>query len=150
MARSFRGNKRGFSEVIASLIILLIVSLAGAGLYSYSLTTFSSTGDSFRVQTEKKAEQAQERFSIIAVWWDTATQLNLTVLNYGKIEFAIDAVYIDGEKVSAYISGRGETVAKGGIVSVKFTSSISIVVGQTYEIIAVSERGSRDVAYWQA
>jgi archaellum component FlaF (FlaF/FlaG flagellin family) len=150
ISRSFLRNNRGISEIIASLFLLLIVSVAGAALYSSSLSAFSSSSSTFQQQIDQREEQARERLSIIAVWRGTANQLNLTVLNYGKIEFTIDAVYIDGAKVSAYISGRGETVAKDGIVSVKFTSSILIVVGRTYEIIAVSERGSRDVAYWQA
>ena len=148
--RSLFHDKRGVSEIVASLIIILIVSVAGAGLYAYSLNAFSSSGSSFQLQISGREERAQERFSIIAVWWDTVDQLNLTVLNYGKIELAIDAVYIDGTQVSAYTSGKGESVAKGSIVSVNFTSPISILDDQTYEIIAVSERGSRDVVYWKA
>ena len=82
----------------------------------------------------------------------TTGYLNVTVLNYGEIELAIDGVYIDGTQVSAtaYTDGKGETVTKGSIVSVKFFSPVSIVDGQIYEIIAVSERGSRDVVYWEA
>ncbi len=78
--------------------------------------------------------------------------MNITVLNYGKIELAIDSVYIDGTHVSAsaYTDGRGETVAKGSLVSVKFTSPVPIADDQTYEIITVTERGSRDVFYWKA
>ena len=153
MFRSFFRDKRGVSEIVASLIIVLIVCVAGAGLYAYSLNAFSSSGSSFLLQTSGREERARERFSIIAVWWDNSTgqdKMNITVLNYGKIELAIDAVYIDGTQVSAYTSGKGETVAKGSIVSVKFTSSVSILDGQTYEIIAVSERGSKNVVYWKA
>jgi len=78
--------------------------------------------------------------------------MNVTVLNYGKIELVIDAMYVDGTQVSAltYTDGQGETVLKDNLVSVKFTSPVSIVDGQTYEIAAVSERGSRDVLYWEA
>ena len=150
MFRSFFRDKRGVSEIIASLIIVLIASVAGTALYSYSLSAFSSSSSSFQLQSDQREEQARERFSIIVVWWDTANQLNVTVLNYGKIELAIDAVYIDGTQVSTYTSGKGETIAKGSIVSVKFTSPVSILDGQTYEIVAVSERGSKDVVYWEA
>lgn len=150
MLRSLFHDKRGVSEIIASLIIVLIATVAGAALYSYSLSTFSSSSSSFQLQTDQREEQARERFSIIVVWWDTANQLNVTVLNYGKIELAIDAVYIDGTKVSTYTTGIGETITIGNIVSVKFTPPIPILDGQTYEIIAVTERGSRDVVYWEA
>lgn len=152
MIRSFFRGKRGVSEIIASLIIVLIVTVTGTVLYSYSLDAFSSSSSSFQLQTSQSEEQEQERISIIAVWWDGISQLNLTVLNYGKIELAIDAVYIDGRQVSAstYTNGKGETIAVRSRVSVKFTSPISIIDGYTYEISAVSERGSRDVFYWKA
>jgi len=151
MFRSLLNDKRGVSEIVGSLVILLIASVAGAGLYAYSLNAFSSSTNSFLLQTSGSEEYARERLLITAVWWNVTTDyMNVTVLNYGKIEFAIDAVYIDGTQVSAYTSGKGETVAKGSLVSVKFTSPVSIVDGQTYQIIVATERGSRDVVYWKA
>lgn len=150
MARSLLHDKRGVSEVVASLMTILIVSIAGTALYSYSMNTLGSSWSSFLLKTKSREERAQERLSITAVWWDTSNQLNLTILNYGKIELAIDAVYIDGTNVTNFISGQGETVNTGGIISVKFNSPITIQDGQTYEIIAVSQRGSRDVVYWKA
>ena len=88
---------------------------------------------------------------ITTVWWNVTTDyMNITVLNYGKIELAIDRVYVEGTQVSAYTSGRGATIAIGNMNSVKFTSPFQIIDGQTYEIIVVSERGSRDVVYWEA
>jgi archaellum component FlaF (FlaF/FlaG flagellin family) len=153
MSQSFFHDKQGVSEIIASLIILLIVSVVGTGLYAYSLNAFSSSGSSFLLETSEREERARERLLITTVWWNvTNDYMNLTVLNYGKIEFAIDAVYIDGTQVSAaaFTDGIGETVAKESLVCVKFTSPVSIVDDQTYEIIVVSERGSRDVVYWEA
>jgi len=150
MVRSLFHDKRAVSEIVASLIIVLIVSVAGVALYSYSLGAFSSSSSSFQLQTNQREERARERFSIIAVWWDTVDQLNLTVLNYGKIELAIDAVYINGTPVSSYSSGIGTTVGTEKLISIKFTSPVPIQDGQTYEIIAVSERGSKNVVYWKA
>jgi len=153
MLRSLFHDKQGVSEVVASLAMILVVSIAGTALYAYSMDTFSSSGGSYQLQTAQREERARERLLITSVWWNAITDyMNVTVLNYGKIELTIDAVYIDGTQVSAsaYISGRGETIAKGSIVFVKFTSPVSILDGQTYEIIAVSERGSKNVVYWKA
>ncbi len=153
MFRSFFRDKRGVSEVIASLFLILIVCSAGAVLYAYSLNAFSSSGSSYLLQTSARDKRARERLLITTVWWNVTTDyLNVTVLNYGKIELVIDAIYVDGTQVSAltYTDGQGETVLKDNLVSVKFTSPVSIVNGQTYEIAAVSERGSRDVLYWEA
>ena len=149
MLRYFLHDKRGVSEIIASLMMVLIVSAAGVILYTYSLNTFASTGSSFQLQTALREEQARERLLITAVWWDNNNnEMNVTVLNYGKIEIVIDAVYIDGNRVSDYSSGT--TVGKGELVSVKFTSPVSIQDEQTYEIIVVTERGSKNVVYWKA
>lgn len=153
MFRSFFRDKRGVSEVVSSLMMILLVATAGTILYAYSTSTLSSSGSSFQQATAKKEELARERLLITTVWWNISTEyMNVTVLNYGKIELSIDAVYIDGTQVSAatYTDGRGETIGKGSIVSVKFTSPVSLTDGQTYEIITVTERGSRDVVYWEA
>ena len=149
MLRSLIRDTRGVSEVVAGLIIILVVSIAGTALYSYSTDAFSSSWSSFLLQTARREEQARERFSIIAVWSDNVDQLNLTILNYGKIELAIDAVYVDGTRASIN-EGKGTVAAITGKVQVKFTSPVPIQDGQTYEIVAVSERGSGDVVSWKA
>jgi len=130
--------------------MILIVSIIGTALYSYSVDAFGSSWSSSLAQSNKREEQSRERFLIIAVWWDNGDQLNLTILNYGKIELAIDALYIDGTAVTTFISGRGETVTGGNIISVKFYLPITIQNGQAYEIIAVSRRGSRNAVSWKA
>jgi len=150
MTRSLFRNKRGVGEVIASLMMVLIVSVAGVIVYSYSLGTSASSSSFFQLEASQKEERARERFSIIAVWWDTVSQLNLTVLNYGKIELVIDAVYINGTAVSTYSSGDGVPIGTGELICVRFTSPVPIVNRQTYEILAVSRRGSKNVVFWKA
>lgn len=142
-------DRRGVSEIIASLLIVLVVSIAGAALYSYSSEAFASSSNSFQLLTDKREERARERFSIIAVWQDTDDQINVTILNHGKIDLTIDAVYIDGSAATIRI-GRGETITRGDLISLKFISPFSIEEGHTYEIIAVSERGSKDAVYWKS
>ena len=134
-------------------MMILIVSVAGVALYAYSANTFSSSGNAYQLETAQKEEQARERLLITTVWWNATTDyMNVTVLNYGEIELAVDAIYVDGTQVSttAYTNGRGIVMPKSNLVSVKFTSPVSIVDGQTYEIAAVTGRGSRNVVYWEA
>jgi len=150
MIPSFFHDKRGVSEVVASLMMIVLVLIASVAVYSYSIRTFSSSSSLLQLNTALKEEQARERLSIIAVWWDNASQLNVTVLNYGKIELVIDAVYVDGVHASVYISGKGNTLLREGIAAVRFISPVSIADGNTYEITAITERGSRDVVHWEA
>ena len=111
-------DRRGVSEVIASLILILIVSVAGVLLYSYSLSALGSSSSYFQLETSKEEEKVRERFQITAVWWDISNQLNLTIFNHGKIEIAIDAFYINGTQVSAFLSGRGVAIGPREMVSV--------------------------------
>lgn len=143
-------NKNGVSEIIASLMLLLVVSAAGVVLYAYSLGAFNSSTSSFRLYAGGKEEMARERFAIVAVWWAAGNQLNLSVLNYGRIELAIDAVYVNATAVPNFTSGRGIIAGIWELLRVKFTSPVSIVSGRTYEIVAVSQRGDRNAIHWKA
>ena len=146
---SFVRNKRGVSEIIASVVLILIVSSAGIVAYSYSIGAFSSTTSLFQLDTNMKEKQAQERFAVVAVW-NSSNQLNLTVLNYGQIDVAIDAVYVNWTSVANYVAGRGTTIGNGALVQVSFISPVSIQSGSTYNIVTVSKRGSKNAIDWKA
>jgi flagellin-like protein len=143
-------NKRGVSEIIASLILVLIVTSAGVVAYSYSIGAFSSSTSLFQLDTKQKERQAQERFAIIAVWSNTSSQLNLTVLNYGQIDLTLDTVYVNWTSVASYLGGGNTTIGKGVLIQISFTSPVTIQSGSTYEIIVVSTRGSKNAINWKA
>lgn len=149
MKRNFVRDKRGVSEIIASVVLILIVSSAGIVAYSYSIGAFSSSTSLFQLDTNQKEKQAQERFAVVAVW-NSSNQLNLTVLNYGQIDLTIDAVYINWTSVASYLGGRSTTIGKGVLIQISFTSPVTIQSGSTYEIIVVSTRGSTDAIDWKA
>ena len=143
-------NKHGVSEIIASLILILIVSAAGVLAYSISLATFSSSTSHFQLQTGLREEKARERFSIISVRNTTmVNQLNLTIFNYGEIEVTIDSAYIEGTKVND-LTGKGVIVGKEQLTTVQFISPVSIQSGVTYEILVVSSRGGKNAVFWKA
>jgi flagellin-like protein len=148
-ARSLFHDRRGVSEIIASLILVLIVTAAGTVAYSMSLNSFSQSSSLFQLQTGQREEQARERFAVIAVSWDTANRLNLTVLNYGKTDLTVDAVYISGTAVTNP-QGRGVKIGALDLVFVGFDSPTPILAGQTYDILVVSERGSKNEVSWRA
>jgi flagellin-like protein len=150
MKRNFVRDKRGVSEIIASVVLILIVSSAGVVAYSYSIGAFSSSTSLFQLDTKQKEKQTQERFAIIAVWSNTSNQLNLTVLNYGQIDLTIDTVYVNSTSVASYLGGRSTTIGKGVLIQISFTSPVTIQSGSTYEIIVVSTRGSKNAINWKA
>jgi len=141
-------NKRGVSEIIASLILILIVTSAGVIAYSYSIGAFSSSTSLFQLDTNRKERQAQERLAVVAVW-NSSNQLNLTILNYGQIDLTIDTVYVNSTSVASF-DGRNTTKGKGELIPLSFTSPFAIQSGSTYEIIVVSTRGSKNAINWKA
>jgi hypothetical protein len=148
---SFVRSRRGVSEIIADLILMLIVSSAGIVAYSYSIGAFSSSSSIFQLDTSSQENQAQERFAIIAVWENQLTnQLNLTVLNYGQIGLAINTVYVNWTTVTNYLPGWNATKGNGALIQISFTSPIAIQSGSTYQIIAVSTRGNTNAITWKA
>jgi len=143
-------DRRGVSEIIASLILVLIVTAAGTVAYSMSLSSFSQSSSLFRLQTGQREEQARERFSIISVRNTTmVNQLNLTIFNYGEIEVTIDSAYVEGTKVID-LTGKGVIVGKEQLTTVQFISPVSIRSGVTYEILVVSSRGGKNAVFWKA
>jgi hypothetical protein len=149
---SFVRSRRGVSEIIADLILMLIISSAGIVAYSYSIGAFTSSSSIFQLDTSSQENQAQERFAIIAVWEGLATtnQLNLTVLNYGQIGLTINAVYINWTTVTNYLPGWNTTIGNGALVQVGFISPITIQSGSNYQITVVSTRGSTNAITWKA
>ena len=149
-ASSLFHDRRGVSEIIASLILVLIVTAAGTVAYSMSLSSFSQSSSLFRLQTGQREEKARERFLIIRVRNTTmGDQLNLTIFNYGEIEVTIDSAYVEGTKVID-LTGKGVIVGKEQLTTVQFISPVSIQSGVTYEILVVSSRGGKNAVFWKA
>ncbi len=146
--KRFLQCKRGVSEIIGSLIIILIVTIAGVAVYAYSLNAISVSSSELNQQSKIYSELAQERFEVIRVW-NNDLHFNVTVLNFGKTDFAVDAVYVNGVLVQQYISGKGRTVGVGELVTVEFNSPIAFSSGEVLRILVVSERGGRNTVLFQ-
>lgn len=128
--------------------MLLVVSLLGTTLYAYSQTSLNSLQESFQYSLTLEEERVKEKFRVLAVWWDGSDLLNITILNYGKVDISVDAIYIDNKPATRFLSGRGETVYTLKLVHVKLTSPVAIVEGRGYDIVVVSERGVRCEYLW--
>jgi len=142
---------RGVSEVIASLILLLIISVLGTFLYSYTLTVTGLQQSALQGEVQMEIERAQERFRVIAVGWSgSGDLLNLTILNYGKLDIKIVDIYINGERVTSYHAGRRETIYTSRWGKISLTSPVPISPDTLYEIVMVSERGVSHVHSWES
>ena len=144
-------KRRGISEIISTIILILIVSVAGTYLFAYSTTYIQAQNDQFLSDNEITVGKAQERFTVTTVWWSGSGQfLNLTIYNYGQNDIAISDIYIDGVRVSDYSFGRNVKILTGDLHQIGITSPIAITSGFSYKISIVSSRGVSKSVYWEA
>ena len=144
-------KRRGVSEIISTIIIILIVSVAGSLLFTYSLELFQKQQDKALLENRLSTNQIQERFKFIAVWWNGNDDLlNITVYNYGTLDVEISDIYIDGVRVQTFFFGRNEVILTENYLKVAFTSPVTLVVGKTYSFKIVSSNGVKKVANWEA
>ncbi len=144
-------KRRGVSEIISTIIIILIVSVAGSLLFTYSSEVFQRQQDRAIRENKLSVDQAQELFRFTAVWWDGNDDLlNITVYNYGMLDIDISDIYIDGVRVQTYFFGRNELILTEKYLRVAFTSPVTIVAGETYSINIVSSNGVKKVGNWEA
>ena len=135
-------RRRGVSEIIGSLIILLIVTTLGTYLYNHSLTIISYQQESLETELIIASERAQERLKITAIWWSPIYDvLNITVFNYGSSETQVSDVYINNERVVNYLSGRNQVIDSMELTKVVFEPPSLIDPETLFEIVIVSQRG---------
>ena len=144
-------RRRAVSEVVASLVILLVVSILGTSLYSFSLNVMRSQQENFFLQSRAEAFRAQERLKVVYVGWSGSDNtLNLTVLNHGKIEISLAEVYVNGEKVNSYNDGLGAKIVTSRLAGLSFTSPVNVAPDKLYQFVIVSERGVSHVHSWES
>ncbi|MCW4005166.1 MAG: hypothetical protein NWF04_01000 [Candidatus Bathyarchaeota archaeon] len=150
MLKKLLRNKKGVSEVIGSLILIFIVTVAGVAVYAYSVSSFNSSSSFFQQQSQNDAAQVRESFSITRVWYDTSNQFNLTLFNHGEIDITINAVYLNGTAVTQYLTETNVRIGVNELFWLKLVSPIPIESGSTLEILVVTQRGGKGTVFYKA
>jgi hypothetical protein len=144
-------RNRAVSEVVATLVILLIISILGTSIYSFSLTTVRSQQDRLRSEISKEVSRTRERLKIVYVHWNgLGDRLNITFLNYGLLEANIVKIYVDGEMVTTYHEGLEVHIPDSELGLISFTSPVEISPDELYDIVFVTGRGVSNVHTWQS
>jgi len=143
-------DNRAVSEIVASLILLLIVVALGTFLYGYAVSFTGEQNEAFKGEIATEAEKAQERFRVLAVWWSgSGDDLNLTILNYGRLDIEIVDAYVNGRMVESYYAGRRLPILTSQLGRIRFRSPLPVTEGSLYEIVLVSGRGVSYVYRWE-
>ena len=135
-------RRRGSSELIGSLMILLIISALGTILYNYSLDAMNRQKNILESDIKIALEKAQVRIKVIFVHSNySSDMLNLTILNYGVSSVTIDDVYINNTIVQTYLNGQGARILPLGLGQISLVSPVPITQDALCDIVIVSLRG---------
>ena len=151
--------RRGIGEIMGSLMILLIVAVAGAVLLNLSVTTSYANQNSLLTETKTQEDIAQERVVIISVV-NAGSDLKIVFMNYGKIDVKITDIYVDNirydhNKFNYYrkwVSGSWVVPYPEGVSQVSDLNIIDLtlvnpLLSHSF-ITVVSERGGSTVLNW--
>ena len=135
-------QRRGISEIIGSLMILLIISALGTILYNYSLDAVNHQKNILESDINTALEKAQVRIKVISVQSNySANILNLTILNYGSYSVTIDDIYINNTNVQTYLDGQGTTILPLDLGQISLVSPVPIIQDELCDIVIVSLGG---------
>ena len=87
--------RRGVSEILATMMVLMIVSSLGVMLYNISLSNLSNQQSNLSSSVETQKGMAQERFEIIDVIRRNDTHVIVYYVNYGSANVNISSVYLE-------------------------------------------------------
>jgi len=136
--------------VVASLVVLLIISVLGTSIYSVSVTMMQIQRDTIKWTTNIESEKKLVKIRVLYVNWNSTDDgLEIFFLNYGGIVINIVDIYLNGFIVLNYVEGRNVPIQMSDIATIKIESPITIMKGELYEVTIVTGRGVSHVYNWQ-
>ena len=143
-------KRRGISEIIASVVLIIIVSSLGVLLYNTALTNIYAQQDETIFDIELRKQQAMERLVIVSVnseIKENSIALNIYCLNYGEIDIMISNAYLKIQQNNStylFIQNISQNTEPNKLhpINVEFTlGGQEIQNDDPCYIIFVSERG---------
>jgi hypothetical protein len=89
------GKKRALGEIIASMVLLLIVSIGGGILFSMAAREGNLQSAEVKEELTFEENIIQERFKIVSLGPNSGGKLSIWILNYGDIDIVIDKIYVN-------------------------------------------------------
>ena len=142
-------NRGGVSEIQASLIILVIVSSAGAILYNTTLETLNGYQERMNYEKEAGIERILERVGLASIYWNgNDNNLTISVYNYCEFDIRVVEIYLNNERVDTYHYGNEFPILPGELREISFLCPVNILSDSAYSIIIVTERGVPSEFSW--
>jgi hypothetical protein len=92
--------KKGISEIVAILVMLLIVSSIGVVIYTYATGYFSLMSSAITERSKLDINTIKEKFVIVDIIINKSnnTEICAAVYNYGKTSIILKSMFINGTK----------------------------------------------------
>lgn len=135
-------KRRAISEIIATVIIILITTVLGAVLYNITLSQTNSQSAALVSSTNDQESLTKERVNILTVARTDPSHICITFMNYGKIDVVITDVYINNIWTH-YPNGYPTSTSNLNNII------ISVPNSSEYYILLVSSRGGSTAYTWQ-
>jgi|GEM_PF-2304256 uncharacterized protein (DUF58 family) len=111
---------RGISELISSMMILVLAVTLGVLVYIYALSVFATTTSSFSSIVSGEVSRLSESFVIDNVWVMGNGTVVLSVYNYGDVGISIVHVYVNDTLVTSTKPSLPLYLSPGGKVFIRF------------------------------
>ena len=101
-------GRRGLSEVIAAMVILLISVLLGTLFFAFGSAALDLTQSGFIQQTALSRDRLEERITVTSIFNVTEganNTLYIAVFNYGKRGAELETVFVGSDSLTAYEFG---------------------------------------------
>jgi len=151
-------SRRAVSEIIGTLLIVLVTIAIGVALVTLSSSSISTNVLNQSNQAAIESQQIQERSIIYDAWFHLAANytrlMNLHVLNYGQVTIHFVALYTNVTGTEATFSNFTVAYPSGAYVNPGQAASLNVAFGYTqgtpYDIKIVSASGSVFECIWSA
>jgi hypothetical protein len=87
-------SRRGVSEIIATMVVLMIVSALGVILYNISASQLNSQQSDLITKVESQKNAALEKIEIITVDRIGSDKIYVYYIDYGTVKPVISSVYL--------------------------------------------------------
>jgi flagellin-like protein len=139
-------NSKGVSEIVATVLMIMIVAAVGFSIFLYGLGFFTASTSARDLATQTGIATLRERFIIVESYFNlTGNTVSVWVYNYGETNVQISSVYLNATTISPPASVFIEPTK---VVRLDYTVP-GVVAGQSQLIRVVSSLGNYYENYYR-
>lgn len=141
-----RYSRRGLSTVVTSIIMVAAVGIMGAGLVSWSNSSFAVQQLNVANQAANRIDLIRETFVVEDVWFydDDGKKGNITIRNTGELAVTISNIYVNNTQAW---SGN-QIIGMGDVATI--TLDVDWDSGNAQSILVKTARGSDVKQVWKS